>query len=251
VPPENLPAQNLSPNPLSPNPQPPNQLSANQLSSPAATPIEHQNVPQAHQGLHEFLYSSDDEHSTEAAAVAPALGAATEAPVSLATWCDDPSHAKIAGVYAVLDSDRQAQFIGYSRNIALSLRGHLSAKGEGLCALVRVQPFKFPKRDAMEALKADWLAALPSLPPGNADGTWAASIKEAASQVMSPAEREAYEAKKLKLRRAMADGTLQQVAAQAQAQAQTGEARQADLAAAMEDDNWSAIIREQTDETQT
>ena len=32
-------------------------------------PIEHQNVPAAHQGLHGFLYASDDEHSAAAAPI--------------------------------------------------------------------------------------------------------------------------------------------------------------------------------------
>lgn len=217
------------------------------MTSENATPIEHQNVPQAHQGLHDFLYSSANEHAAEALETAPAIANAAEVPVSLTVWCDEVSNVKVAGVYAVLDGDRQTQFIGYSRNVALSLRGHLTAQGEGNCRFVKVHPFKFPKRDAMEALKADWIAAQPSPPPGNRDGTWAGTIKEAASQVMSPAEREAYEAKKLKLRRAMADGTLKQVATKAQGDT----AQRANLAAAMEDDNWSAVIREQTQETQS
>lgn len=237
---------------MTPEPLSPNSLSA---SSPAdATPIEHQNVPQAHQGLHDFLYSSADEHAAQPGATSRARVQAADSPVCLMDWCNNGANAKVAGVYAVLDGDRQPQFIGYSRNVALSLRGHLHAQGETTCALVRVQPFQFPKRDAMEALKAEWLAALPSLPPGNTGNGWAASIKEAASQVMSPAERAAYEAKKLKLRRAMADGTLQQIAAQAQALAQgqhRGDAAQrVNLAAAMEEDNWSAVIREQTEQTQ-
>jgi hypothetical protein len=57
---------------------------------------------------------------------------------------------------------------------------------------------------------------------------------------MSAAEREAYEEKKIKLRRAMADGTLHQEEIKAQSEA----AQRQDLAAAMNDDNWSAVIRE-------
>lgn len=214
-----------------------------------STPLEHQNVPQAHEGLHNFLYSSADEHEVETVAASTAVQA--DSPVALEDWCGEAQNAKVAGVYAVLDGDRQTQFIGYSRNVALSLRGHLSTQGEATCALVKVHPFKFPKRDAMEALKAEWIAELPSPPPGNLDGSWAGTIKEAASQVMSPAERAAYEKKKLKLRRAMADGTLKQAAAQANAVAKGDAAQRADLAAAMDDDNWSAVIREQTEETQT
>ncbi|MEO0459012.1 MAG: GIY-YIG nuclease family protein [Cyanobacteria bacterium P01_A01_bin.114] len=209
-------------------------------------PIEHQNVPQAHRGLHDFLYSSDDEHSAAPTAAPVSAAPTVDSPLSVQSWCEQAQNAKVAGVYAVLNSEHQTQFIGYSRNVALSLRSHLTQKGADTCALVRVHPFKFPKRDAMEKLRDDWIAELPSPPPGNIDGTWASSIKAAATQAMSPAEREAYEAKKLKLRRAMADGSLQHD----EAKIQDAAAKSADLAAAMNDDNWSAVIREQTQETQ-
>jgi hypothetical protein len=171
----------------------------------------------------------------------------SDRPTPVSAWCDLAQNAKVAGVYAVLDCDRQTQFIGYSRNVSLSLRSHLAQKGDAVCALVKVQPFKFPKRDAMAALQADWIATLPSPPPGNVDGTWASTVREAASQTMSAAEREAYEAKKQKLRRAMAE---ESPAASSKANT-LGENPQAELAAAMTDDNWSALIREQTQETQT
>lgn len=209
------------------------------------SPIEHQNVPQAHQGLHDFLYSSADEHSAETTAV-PALELTANSPIAVEAWCDEVQNAKIAGVYAVLDGDRQTQYIGYSRNVALSLRSHLTQMGTEICTWVTVQAFKFPKRDEMEKLRDEWIAALPSPPPGNLEGTWAETVKDAATQVMSAAEREAYEEKKIKLRRAMADGTLHKEEIKAQSEA---EQRQ-DLAAAMNDDNWSAVIREQTQETQ-
>ena len=213
------------------------------MSSENATPIEHQNVPQAHQGLHDFLYNSADEHTVES--VAKPVPSQTDVPVPIETWCDETQNAKVAGVYAVLNGDRETQFINYSRNVALSLRSHLTQMGADVCTFVTVQPFKFPKRDAMEQLKDEWIAALPSPPPGNIDGTWATTVKQAATQVMSPTERDAYEAKKLKLRRAMADGTLKTEEIQAQA----ADNRQ-ELAAAMNDDNWSAVVREQTQETQ-
>ncbi|TVQ12575.1 MAG: GIY-YIG nuclease family protein [Leptolyngbya sp. DLM2.Bin27] len=217
-------------------------------------PIEHQNVPVAHQGLHEFLYSAADEHAAETPNTtdAPSLGHPVETPMAVAAWCDLAQNAKVAGVYAVLDCDRQTQFIGYSRHVSLSLRSHLTQKGAAVCALVKVQPFRFPKRDAMAALQAEWMAALPSPPPGNVDGTWAATIREAATQVMSEAERNAYEEKKLKLRRAMADGSLsRELLDQAQAaDSADSEGAPADLAAAMHHDNWSALVQEQTQDTQ-
>ncbi|WP_264327366.1 GIY-YIG nuclease family protein [Romeriopsis navalis] len=206
--------------------------------------IEHQDVPAAHQGLHDFLYSADDEHSA-APTIATAVAATTDTPRSLQTWCDDAKNAKIAGVYAVMNADRQTQFISYSRNVALSLKSHLLQHGEEVCAIVTVETFRFPKRAAMEQLRDEWIAALPSPPPGNIDGSWATTIKDASSQAMSDAERAAYEEKKLKLRRAMADGTLnKEILA-----TPTADSQREDLAAAMNEDNWSAVIREQTQET--
>ncbi|PSR16677.1 hypothetical protein C8255_16625, partial [filamentous cyanobacterium CCP3] len=127
--------------------------------APAA--IEHQNVPVEHRSLHDFLYSAADEHAAETAA-APPTASTGSTPMPVADWCDQTQDAKITGVYAVLDRDRQTQFVGISRNVALSLRSHLTAKGEAVCALVTVEPFNFPNREAMSALRDQWIAALPS-----------------------------------------------------------------------------------------
>ncbi|MBE9108913.1 GIY-YIG nuclease family protein [Nodosilinea sp. LEGE 07298] len=217
------------------------------MTSENPNAIEHQNVPVEHRSLHDFLYSAADEHAADTTA-APAVDSTSDTPIPIADWCEQTQDVKVTGVYAVLDCNRQTQFIGISRNVSLSLRSHLDQKGDATCAFVTVQPFQFPSREAMAALRDDWIAALPSPPPGNVDGTWAGTIREAATQTMSAAEREAYEAKKLKLRRAMADGALSKEQDLAQ-KAQAGDA-QADLAAAMTDDNWSALVRDQTQETQ-
>jgi hypothetical protein len=220
---------------------------AMQMTTDPSTSIEHQNVPQEHRGLHDFLYSSEDEHSVSVPVLAT-VEINAESAIDLETWCAETADAKVAGVYAVLDRDRQTQYIGYSRNVALSLKSHLTQHGADTCAFVKVQPFKFPKREEMEQLRDTWIAELPQTPPGNADtsGAWAGTVKDAASQTMSPAEREAYEEKKLKLRRAMADGSLHKETPQAQTEAE----RQQALEAAVEGDNWSAVIREQTQDTQ-
>jgi hypothetical protein len=216
------------------------------VTTEPSTSIEHQNVPQAHRGLHDFLYSSEDEHSVATTAI-PVVEIVSDSPVDVETWCTETAEVKIAGVYAVLNGDRQTQYIGYSRNVALSLKSHLTQWGAETCAFVKVQPFKFPKREEMEQLRDEWIAALPQTPPGNTDnsGAWAGTVRDAASQVMSEAERQAYEEKKLKLRRAMADGTLHQEAPLVQNDAE----RSQTLESAVEDDNWSAVIREQTQET--
>jgi hypothetical protein len=214
-------------------------------------PIEHQNVPQAHQGLHGFLYSSDDEHSAQEPAIAePVLS--TETIALLADWCESVGPAKIAGVYAVLNCDRQTQYIGYSRNVALSLRGHLTQLGQDICAFVRVQSFDFPKRDDMEALQNSWIAELDTLPPGNeADKElWATTVGAAAIAAMSAEERQAYDEKKLKLRKAMADGDLsRELSVQEQSVEEGKGDRAKNLAAAVTQDDWSGVVQQQTQET--
>jgi hypothetical protein len=208
------------------------------IESPVAQPIEHQNVPVEHRGLHEFLYSSDDEHGASAsqlpAAVIPV--AAADAVVAIEVWCEGAGDAKVAGVYGVFDRDRRLQYVNISRNVSLSLRGHQAQLGTELCSFVRVATFKFPKREEMAAVQADWIAENGVVPIGNADGDglWAVTTGDAAISAMSVAERAAYEEKKLKLRKAMADSTL---------------SREPVVAEVGAGDDWSGVIRSQTEET--
>ncbi|MEL7076748.1 MAG: GIY-YIG nuclease family protein [Cyanobacteria bacterium J06648_1] len=214
------------------------------MESNQNTPLEHQNVPQAHQGLHSFLYSSDSEHSAEGQAAAIDTDG-TEI-IALADWGKQIENAKIAGVYAVLDCDRLYQYIGYSRDVWRSLKGHLAQNGDRVCSYIRVQTFKFPKRQAMEALKDEWLSELNYTPAGNSEGgnTWARTIGEAAKATMTAAEKNAYEEKKLKLRKAMADATLvDELAAETQSEAEVQ--RRQKLEAAVKNDDWSSVIDNQ------
>ncbi|MEH2420634.1 MAG: GIY-YIG nuclease family protein [Nostoc sp.] len=212
--------------------------------------IEHQNVPINHRGLHEFLYSSDDEHAAIEVSITPELANNGTEIIDLEAWSAAAQNAKIAGVYAVLDAERCMQYIGYSRNVLLSLNGHVTQNGQQKCAFVRVQAFKFPKRQEMEDLRDAWIAELESTPPGNATDRemWASTIGEAAKAVMSEAERQAYEEKKLKLRKAMADTTLSK---ESETIDVTEAERQRQLEAAVKNDDWSVIIDAQTQETKS
>ncbi len=209
-------------------------------------PIEHQHVPTEHQGLHEFLYSAADEHGVTAASTQ--LDVDGDKILTLTEWQALVENARVAGVYAVLDSSNQTQYIGYSRNVFTSLKGHLAEHGSDICAYVRVQPFKFPKREEMEQLRDAWIAALDIVPPGNTGtgGVWATTVGAIAKAAMSPAEQAAYEEKKLKLRRAMADSALSK---ELDAVKITDDRQREQFAAAMNDDNWSAVIQGQTAET--
>ena len=206
------------------------------------TPLEHQNVPVAHQGLHNFLYGSDNEHNAESAEI---ISDGTTI-MKVSEWEQQIENNKVAGVYAVLDSDRIYQYIGYSRDVLRSVRGHIAQNGDRACTYIRVKTFKFPKRQAMEALKDEWIADLGYTPPGNAgEGTWAGTIGEAAKATMTAEEKNAYEEKKLKLRKAMADATLiDELTAQNNLSDDEAQRRQ-QLEAAVKNDDWSSVIESQ------
>ncbi len=204
--------------------------------------VEHQNVPQAHQGLHGFLYGSDDEHSATTTS-APNLESQGDEMMSIIDWSAKAVNAKIAGVYAVFDRDLQLQYVGYSRNVPLSLSGHVTQIGKDTCAFLRLKTFKFPKREEMEQLRDAWIAENGKVPAGNGveGDRWASTVGEAAKLVMSAADREAYEEKKLKLRKAMADQALSKESDRLSAS--EAERRQ-NLEAAVENDDWSAVIQQ-------
>ncbi|MEH2290480.1 GIY-YIG nuclease family protein [Nostoc sp.] len=211
-------------------------------------PIEHQNVPINHRGLHDFLYSSDNEHAAIEVSITPELANNGTEIIDFEAWSVAAQNAKVAGVYAVLNAERRTQYIGYSRSVLLSLNSHLRQNGEQKCTFVRVQAFKFPKRQEMEDLRDAWIAELESTPPGNATegGMWASTVGEATKAVMSEAQLQAYEEKKLKLRKAMADTTLSKELETIDA---SEAERQRQLEAAVKNDDWSVIIDAQTQET--
>ena len=212
------------------------------MTSENNTPIEHQNVPTAHQGLHGFLYNSDNEHDVETNSAT--IDSDGTIAVEAAQWQKQIENTKVAGVYAVLDRDRIYQYIGYSRDVLRSLKGHIEQNGSQVCSFIRVKTFKFPKRQAMEALKNEWLSELDYTPLGNTEegGTWARTVGEAAKATMTEAERNAYEEKKLKLRKAMADGTLTDELLNQATQSEADLKRRENLEAAIKNDDWSGVI---------
>jgi hypothetical protein len=216
------------------------------IEQPIEQPIEHQNVPVAHRGLHDFLYSSDDEHA--AIAPTPTLAVMTEDWVMpLEDWFVRTGEAKVAGVYGVFDLHQHLQYVNISRNVSLSLRGHQLQLGSELCAFVRVSVFRSPKRDEMTALQAAWIAENGTTPMGNRDreNPWAQMTGDAAIAAMSPVERAAYEEKKLKLRSAMADSSLSRELPIAE----TDGDRSQNTKSAVQSDDWSSVIQTQTQDT--
>lgn len=70
------------------------------------------------------------------------------------------------GAYAIFDQDKTLQFVGYSRDIYLSLKQHLVRQPQS-CYWLKVQTIDRPNRTALETIKATWIAENNSIPVGN------------------------------------------------------------------------------------
>lgn len=54
-------------------------------------------------------------------------------------WLVDNAESKHAAVYTVFGEDEEAKFVGVSRNVVLSLAGHVANEGEDKVHLVKVR----------------------------------------------------------------------------------------------------------------
>ena len=240
---------------------PPSSSTSTAARPPITTEIAaDNNVPEGHKGLHNFLYGDDDAHSatTDTGAGAESF-ARTQPPVPVPAFLEKYKDARLAAVYGVYDAAQQLRYVGVTRNVAVSLQGHLQAQGPEAVAAVALQSFKFPKREEMAEVQASWLAELEAkgvVPEGNQEGAgaWAKSIKEAVEgSARTAEERAAYEETKVKLRTAMADPTLADELDDLDEEEEYGEEaeedrvlRRAQLKKAVEQNDWSGVIDGQT-----
>jgi hypothetical protein len=95
------------------------------------------------------------------------------------------------GVYAIFDQAKELQFVGYSRDVYLSLKQHLVRKPEQ-CYWVKVQTIASPKRAILEGIQNGWIEENTTIPLGNADDqeSWTQAIN--VLQLMTPEEEEKY-----------------------------------------------------------
>ena len=70
------------------------------------------------------------------------------------------------GVYAVFNGDKILQFVGYSRDISLSLKQHLASQPQS-CHWLKVQTITRPSRTILEEIKTAWIVENGSSPAGN------------------------------------------------------------------------------------
>lgn len=96
------------------------------------------------------------------------------------------------GVYAIFDQAKVLQFVGYSRDVYLSLKQHLVRQPES-CYWLKVQTIEKPNRTTLENTMNAWIAENGETPIGNdadkAKWTDAIDIKP----LMSEEEKANYE----------------------------------------------------------
>ncbi len=68
----------------------------------------------------------------------------------------DPDLERKIGVYAVFDSKKKLQFIGYSRDIYLSLKQHLIRQPEQ-CYWLKIETITKPSRKILEDIRQAWV----------------------------------------------------------------------------------------------
>ncbi|MGA7937531.1 MAG: GIY-YIG nuclease family protein [Kovacikia sp.] len=70
------------------------------------------------------------------------------------------------GVYAIFDQAHTLQYIGYSRDISLSLKQHLVRQPEA-CYWLKAQTIDRPSRTLLEEIRDAWIRENGSVPSGN------------------------------------------------------------------------------------
>lgn len=81
------------------------------------------------------------------------------------------------GVYAIFDQDQTLQYIGYSRDVYLSLKQHLVRQPQA-CYWLKVQTIERPSRTLLAEIQDSWIAENGTTPVGNGsqESAWSQPI---------------------------------------------------------------------------
>jgi hypothetical protein len=95
------------------------------------------------------------------------------------------------GVYAIFDTEKYLQFVGYSRDVYLSLKQHLVRQPQH-CYWIKVQTIARPSRTILEEIRQAWIEENGVTPLGNSsdEAKWNSAID--AKLAMSEAEKSDY-----------------------------------------------------------
>jgi hypothetical protein len=92
------------------------------------------------------------------------------------------------GVYAIFDQDKFLQFVGYSRDMYLSLKQHL-VRQPNHCYWIKLQTISRPSRTILEEIRQAWLSENDFIQTD--DEKWTQPID--AKLTMSEAEKQDYQ----------------------------------------------------------
>lgn len=98
-------------------------------------------------------------------------------PYLTATGLVDTAAMGKIGVYAIFDQAEHVQYIGFSRDIYLSLRQHLVRQPQA-CYGFKFYGIERPNRTQLEAIRQQWISELGTQPQGNGEqqGAWENAI---------------------------------------------------------------------------
>jgi hypothetical protein len=119
---------------------------------------------------------------------------------------DEDVQGKI-GVYSIFDENKQMQYVGYSRDVYLSLKQHLIRQPES-CHWIKVQTITRPSRKILDEIASAWIEENGKTPIGNdaQNSLWTEPID--ANPAMTEEEKAQYqqseELKQTKIRKKVA-----------------------------------------------
>jgi hypothetical protein len=96
------------------------------------------------------------------------------------------------GIYAIFNQDKVLQYVGYSRDLASSLKQHL-VRQPNQCYWLKVQTITKPTRTILENIRSAWLEENGTIPLGNSEdeAKWTQPID--AKLFMTEEEKQEYQ----------------------------------------------------------
>ncbi|MDJ0703892.1 MAG: GIY-YIG nuclease family protein [Leptolyngbyaceae cyanobacterium MO_188.B28] len=104
-----------------------------------------------------------------------------------------PTHVEgKVGIYAIFDQDHKLSYVGYSRDVYLSLKQHLVRQPQA-CHWIKVKTIDRPSRTLLQGIRDAWIEENGSVPSGNEAQADAWNQPIDAKLLMTDEDRAAYE----------------------------------------------------------
>jgi hypothetical protein len=104
----------------------------------------------------------------------------------------DPELGQKIGVYGIFNEDKVLQYVGYSRNLYLSLKQHL-IRQPNQCYWLKLQIITRPNRTLLDHIRSNWIEENGTIPRGNGEdeAKWTQPIDAKLS--MTEEEKQQYQ----------------------------------------------------------